>query len=230
MLAHTLTQQQQQLWDDLTHQAKRYQLANSCARQQFLVQLDRSCLRFCISLLDHRLKGSLFDSVALGFLAVLGIDLPNQTLHSAQTYTPKLSRFIKIAQLLMVQRALLEVEEGHAEYPSDILEEMCGRFMLDNTSSPLAWAIQLRTFGKKIQTATTTQGFITWSEDQQTLAYRDLELTMSHFKAFVAQQVKLAQAALRRILLLHKEEDVVQVVPRLPLHEIKDNPANVTYG
>jgi hypothetical protein len=43
---------------------------------------------------------------------------------------------------------------------------------------------------------------------------------MSHFKAFVAQQVQQAQATLRWILLLHEEEDVVQVVPRLPVHEI----------
>lgn len=36
--------------------------------------LDSICLRFCITLLDHRLMGDIFDSVAIGFLAVLRID------------------------------------------------------------------------------------------------------------------------------------------------------------
>jgi hypothetical protein len=36
--------------------------------------LDRVCLRFSIALLDHTLKGDLFESVLVGFLAVLGVD------------------------------------------------------------------------------------------------------------------------------------------------------------
>lgn len=161
---------------------------------------------------------------------MLGIDTNNQTLRDAHSYTPVLSQFIKIGQLLMVQRAVLEVEEHRAEYPSDILEEMCGRFMVDNTSSPLAWAIRLRSFGKKIKTSTTSQGFITWSEDQETLSYKDIELTISQFRSFVAGVLVQAQKSLRHLLLLHEDEEVITTVPRLPLHEIKDNPANTTHG
>jgi hypothetical protein len=32
------------------------------------------CLQFCITLLDHRLMGDIFDSVIMGFLVVLGIN------------------------------------------------------------------------------------------------------------------------------------------------------------
>jgi hypothetical protein len=36
--------------------------------------LDRACLHFCISILDHTLKGDLFESTAVGFLAALAVD------------------------------------------------------------------------------------------------------------------------------------------------------------
>lgn len=35
---------------------------------------------------------------------------------------------------------------------------------------------------------------------------------------------------MRGILLVHEEEDVVKVVPSLPLTELSDNPANTTYS
>jgi hypothetical protein len=36
--------------------------------------LRRECLNLCISLLDHSLKGNIYDSVVVGFFAVLGIN------------------------------------------------------------------------------------------------------------------------------------------------------------
>lgn len=229
VLAHVLTDVQRRSLTEALQVAREVQL--STPPTDFLMaRMDRVCLWLCVSLLDHQLRGSLFESVVLGFLAVLGIDPSNATLQEAYSYTPVLSRFIKISQLLILQRAVSEVEEGRAEYPSDLLEEMCGRFMLDNTASPLAWAIRLRALGKKMMTSTTAQGFITWSEDRDVLNYKDLTLKMSDFRAFVTEQVQKAQSSLRRVLLLHEEEEFVQVMPRLPLGEVKDNPANVAPG
>ena len=54
--------------------------------------LDRECLLFCIALLDHTLKGNLFESVAVGFLAVLGINESKGIFKDAYSYTPTLSK------------------------------------------------------------------------------------------------------------------------------------------
>jgi hypothetical protein len=54
-------------------------------------------------------------------------------------------------------------------------------YLLANISSPLAWAIRILAFGKKIKTSTTSHGFTTWSEDQETLEHKDIECTMSQF-------------------------------------------------
>jgi hypothetical protein len=74
-LDHRLTPRQT---DDLgmaISQAERLiNLAENGAETDMLIRvqetLDKSCLDLCISLLDHDLTGDLFESVAVGFLAV----------------------------------------------------------------------------------------------------------------------------------------------------------------
>jgi hypothetical protein len=64
--------------------------------------MDRACLDLCISLLNHDLRGNLFESVVVGFFAVLSIDVSKGILKEAYHYTPYLSRFIKITQMLAI--------------------------------------------------------------------------------------------------------------------------------
>jgi hypothetical protein len=47
----------------------------SAATRAALAALDDCCLGLCISLLDHELKGDLFESVVVGFFAVSAIDV-----------------------------------------------------------------------------------------------------------------------------------------------------------
>jgi hypothetical protein len=70
--AHTFVREQQQ---------QQEMLASKLA-------LDLACLRFCIALLDHRLMGDLYNSVIVGFLAVLGIDKAREGFQEAIPYTP----------------------------------------------------------------------------------------------------------------------------------------------
>jgi hypothetical protein len=50
-------------------------------------KLDLACLQLYITLLDHRLMGDIFDSVIIGFLAVLGINATKEGFQEATTYT-----------------------------------------------------------------------------------------------------------------------------------------------
>jgi hypothetical protein len=84
-------------------------------------KLDEACLLFCITLLDHALLGNIYDSVIVGFLAVLGINSQG-AYHNPPTYTSSLSAFVKVAQLLVVQRSVLAVEKDEVDYPADILD------------------------------------------------------------------------------------------------------------
>ena len=51
-----------------------------------LDRLDTACLQLCMSLLDHDLRADLFDSVVVGFFAVLAIDIEKGNLRDALTF------------------------------------------------------------------------------------------------------------------------------------------------
>jgi hypothetical protein len=69
--------------------------------------------------------------VVLSFLAVLGVDKsPSSVFHSLLSYLPNLSKFIKIVQMLVVQRLVVAVEEGEVEHLLDMLDEIRERFIV----------------------------------------------------------------------------------------------------
>jgi hypothetical protein len=105
---HALGSCQTALFDSLLEIAARKVAQPSSAPEQ----LDRICLDFCLSLLEQPIRSSVFKSPLVGFLAVLGIDENNNTLYEAPNYTLKLSAFMKIAQLWVLQKAVLLAEDS----------------------------------------------------------------------------------------------------------------------
>jgi hypothetical protein len=176
--------------------------------------------------LDHDLLGDLFDSVVIGFMAVLGINKEKRVFYDACSYTSNLSALIKIAQLLVVQQAVISAMEGTVPHPGTALDEMRERFMTYNTRSPFAWITRLRAFGKKVRNNTTSLGQIYWSDDQGTLSYQGLKMSMDGFRDFVQHEVRLAGEALQDLLLIRDCHDSWEkVVPALRLSELQDYPA-----
>jgi hypothetical protein len=136
--------------------------------------LDRACLLLCIALLDHTIQGDHFESVVLSFLAVLGIDEnPGGVFRGPLSYSSDLSKFIKMAQMLVVQRSVVAAEEGEVEHPSDMLDEMRERFMVRGSRTAFDWACRLRSYAKKVVSNTTSLGYIAWSEDGSSVTYKD---------------------------------------------------------
>jgi hypothetical protein len=176
-------------------------------------QLDQACLALSIALLDHPLKGDLFDSTLVGFLAVLGVDPARQTFRDPYGYTSYLSGLVKMAQMLVALQAVRLAKTSQVTHPADALDEMRERFLLYGVRAPFGWITRLRTYGKKIQNSTTSMGYIYWSDDEQTLSYKDLQMSMQGFRQFIANQVQLAQVELAQLFLLHDEEVREEVVP-----------------
>lgn len=121
-----------------------------CQMQSQQRTLDSACLRFCIALFDHRLMGDIFDSVIISLFAILGIDTAREGFQEATAYTPHLSALIKIAQMLVLQRAVVAAEDGETEYPAQLIKAMQDRFIVYNSRSPINWVQKLRVYGKKI--------------------------------------------------------------------------------
>ncbi|EKG09408.1 hypothetical protein MPH_13564, partial [Macrophomina phaseolina MS6] len=201
------------------------------ARKEAEAALDRACLLLCISLLDHNIRGSHFESPVLSFLAVIGIDDKKDCgFHGPLTYSPQLSKFIKIAQMLVIERAVLAADEGTVEYPSDLLDEMRQRFMIRGSRSAFDWACRLRAYAKKVVSNTTVTGYIIWSEDLNMVTYKQATLSMERLKSFVSHQVCLAQKELRDLLLVHHEENHEEIVPTFHLHRLQDDHSNGQNG
>ncbi|THC88037.1 hypothetical protein EYZ11_012521 [Aspergillus tanneri] len=154
-LNHSLTRAQSAWLCCLTDRARAVQEpgeGHRTAEAQAL--LDQACLYFSISLLDHTLRGDLFESVVVRFLAVLGVDANRQVYRDACSYTSFFSALVKVAQLLVIQQAVRAAADGEVPHPAAALDEMRGRFM------------------------------VYWSDDQQTLFYQGLELGMSALRNF----------------------------------------------
>lgn len=100
--------------------------------------LDNACLDLCISLLDHDLKGDLYESAIIGFLAALGIDPMKGILKEAYHFTPSISGFIKIAQMLVIQKSVIGGRESERLQPADLLDEMRARFSINGVRSPFS--------------------------------------------------------------------------------------------
>jgi hypothetical protein len=122
--------------------------------------VDRACLSLYIILLNHTLKGDLFESAIVGFLAVLRVDFNKELLMKAYLYTLFLSAFVKVGQMLVVQSAVLAVENDLCDGPSDRLNEIRERFLIYGSRSPFNWVLRLRAYDKKIRNSTTSLRYI----------------------------------------------------------------------
>ncbi|KAH3955985.1 hypothetical protein HBI26_254390 [Parastagonospora nodorum] len=165
------------------------------AERNAAARLDRICLQFCISLLDHTPKGDLFESTVVGFLAVLAVDPEKEIFREASSFTSYLSAFVKISQMLVIRMSVTMSKDGEIEHPADVLDEMRERFLMHGTRSPFNWVLRLRAYGKRIRNSTTSLGYIYWSDDHEKLTYKQLEMTMAGFKAFVRTEVAINNKA-----------------------------------
>jgi hypothetical protein len=131
-----------------------------------------------------------------------------------------------MAQMLVIERAVSGAEHGEAEHPSDLLDEMRGRFMVRGTRTAFDWAYRLRSYANKIVSNTTSLGYIMWSEDTETVTYRDISFSIEALRGLVSSLVARAQRDLEDLLLLHPEERREDVVPVVTLHRLTDDHSN----
>ncbi|KAK3064859.1 hypothetical protein LTS18_003285 [Coniosporium uncinatum] len=186
----------------MDHERERGRMAMRLARDT----LDRRCLDLCIALLDHSLRGDLFDSVVAGPLAAVGIDQDWLCFREPTNYTSQLSAFIKIGQLLVVLRAIAGADLAEVDFPTDLPDDMMNHFVVFGTESPMDYAQRLRCFWANIRDTTTSIGHIIWSDDGLPLSYKHFELDLPEFRWFLRDQMQEAQQHLR-CLLFYDEVD-----------------------
>jgi hypothetical protein len=122
--------------------------------------LQTVCLQLCLSLLDHKLHSKLSNSIVVGFLADLGINKEQNSLDRAAVYTPKLSGFIKLAQLLVIQHAVIEHQARRVSFPNKLVAKLQDQFIVFSSNTPINWILNLQAHSKKERNNTTTTSHI----------------------------------------------------------------------
>ena len=95
-----------------------------------LNQVDKSCLNFCIELLDQRITRTEYESPLVNALAVLGVEEDRWL--GLDRYPPILSRMIKLARMIVVQHAWENSNEDEQANTSGSVSQM--RELLSNES------------------------------------------------------------------------------------------------
>jgi hypothetical protein len=127
---------------------------------------DQSYLEPCISLLGHILRGGHLESVVLSFPAVLGIDeKPGGAFRSPLNYSPDLSKFIKIAQMLVIQRAVSAPSVVRRNIPLIFWKRRESVSWCVAFGPPLIGLTVFARIPPKKVSNTTSLGYIMWSEE-----------------------------------------------------------------
>jgi len=186
--------------------------------------VNRTSVNISIRLLDHILHGSEYESVIVSFLAASGIDPDKGVFKDIGVCTRDLSAIIKIGQLLVIRQSVYEVERGRVDYPSTAIEEMRIQFMTYDGRTPMGWIHGLRAYGTKLLANRTVDGDISWSDDLETVCYKEFQCSMTNFRKFVTALSEKAQRQLAELFLVQEGESLGDVAPAVRLFAIKDNP------
>jgi len=85
-----------------------------------LTGVPRACLDFCIELLNQTISRKEYDCALICAAAVLGVDAHGPGWRDAGTYPPILSAIIKVAQFMVMQKAMeLDMDESDEAGASD---------------------------------------------------------------------------------------------------------------
>jgi hypothetical protein len=126
--------------------------------------------------------------------------------------------------MLVIEKAIRAADASDAAQPADLLDDIRERFMIYGTRSPFNWASRLRMYGKRIRDSSTCLGYISWSDDLQSVSYKDVrDLDIEAFRGFIRGQITKAQSLLEELLLIHPDETREHLDVPLRMHHLVDN-------
>ncbi|PON20011.1 hypothetical protein TGAM01_v211118 [Trichoderma gamsii] len=181
--AYELSPPQEEAYNDLeefleeTLQAYEPPLAKAT-----LEVIDHKCLRLFISLLDHELPNSPYESVVLSALSVMGLRAVGDAVpwRRPHEYTGILSAAINISRLLALQQSYEECrqvldagtpeEREIAPGPFDSVRSKVLRYLTVTSAttkpSPIDWIFEVREYGMAISKTTSLVADVQWNGEQ----------------------------------------------------------------
>jgi hypothetical protein len=109
-------------------------------------------------------------------------------------------------QLLLFAQARWAADQAGGEGFGTRLRQGCQRWLANDRATPSAEILSWRLYARKVASATLPTAYTSWSQDGETVTYRDSVLTMAEWRALIRGQVERAERLLRGPLLLGQEK------------------------
>ncbi|KAL6155692.1 hypothetical protein ACJBU6_05896 [Exserohilum turcicum] len=178
--------------------------------------LQDQVLAFMLTLLDHKLASSEYESGLISGMAVLGVSADKVWLDPLM-YTPKQSAIERSAQIdkLVAGGYSKETASTTAATHFELVQDMCHRFMAltdyNGQPTPMDAILRLRAFGFKIQYTTNADGVVDWVGD--TLLYGQIQFSMALLRTMVHGMIASTRQDMLKQLLLLQLDSEGEVVP-----------------
>jgi hypothetical protein len=195
-------QTQEQLSSATTawEQAGQVCLAEEVDEEEEHDPLDQAVLHLSLSLIRHPLERRAFDSAMVSFAAMLAWDTAKKTWKDVNNYTSFLSQIIYDCQLVVLLYCLDLVDRGRAGTLTSCLKEERDKWLLNDTSGPVAELSASRLLGFTIGKATVNQAQVRWHADKETIVFQEVQLHMDQLRELVGYELKGATAILEQDL------------------------------
>ncbi|CAM1509666.1 Fc.00g034050.m01.CDS01 [Cosmosporella sp. VM-42] len=216
--------------------------------QTMLREVDQRCLRLLISLLDHEIPNSPYDSILIGALSVLGLRSSTQNLEwlRPHEYTSIYSAIIKFGRLFVLQQSYEECrqilnpgtpeEKETAPGLFDAVRSRTTRFMTifssETKPTPMDWILETRAYGSTISSTTALVADVQWTGEQ--VRFGQVSFAIPRFLDFVQTLTLELQRTMRKLLLVEEEEEEeggeeegdICTIPALNLATLEDDAGN----
>jgi hypothetical protein len=185
--------------------------------------LHEACVEFCLSLLRQKVRTNEYESPLVCALAVLGVT--ERGWKGPDQYPSLLSAMFKTSRYMFVRSAIQRSSAG-TQPTLALLQEDVSQYMFRGTFTPFDWMYELRAYGMQIARTTTSEGAVEW--DGERLLYKDIQFTMTEFRAFIHGLHHEVRTILERDLLCSRT--IYDEIPRVVLAALRDNPRESLSG
>ena len=231
-------------------QEDRHTYQNNQERQDQQDEIEESCLKFWISMLDHELRGDDYKSGIVSGLAVLGLDTEHKGWSSAENFTPKLSALVTVAKAIVVYTAysyhskemkgLIEdgMDEKEAEEEAlsvfEIVKDLVHKFMtlteFGGTYNPMDFILSMRTYGLKIRYTSKADARVSWQQGGR-ISIDKISFTLEDIRTVTHGLNEVARERMMKELLIGEDGgSKTSMIPKLDLEELFDNAADMSEG
>ena len=172
------------------------------------------------TLIFHHVRGDVFQSALLHFLAVLGIDDETGRLRQANDFSYMLAGVVYCMRVLAVEIILPSAERDQQGHEDDKkFRKMRDKYLADGSFSVMSKMLSLLAYGKNLALNHGNAGSVLWSKDGKVMSIQGKSIVIARFRKIVHEIVGEAEDLLWRNLLWSRDAQRFEV----PLGELEDN-------